>query len=241
MYGCQSIRYLVGTTKPADDIRLGRYEDFATKNANGNYIPKQDAKDYAQRIVIGKNHYELTNSSSNTPAKNLGDFVSKTQSNGGYYIARYEASKGEDNKVKSQKNQNVWSNITQSNAAMAAKEMYSSNYVESDLFNSYTWDTAIIFIQKYSENSNYANKMSEVSSLTKTGASGDKMCNIYDMASNYHEISTEYSDYAKNAVNWPCSSRGGSSGFSTIASGRYSFDTGGAYGNFTFRSILYFK
>ena len=86
--------------------------------------------------------------------------------------------------------------------------MYSSNYVESDLINSYSWDTAIVFIQKYSGSTNYANKGSVNKSLLNTGKSGDKVCNIHDMASNCLEWSTEH--YASTpSIDDPSTSRGG--------------------------------
>jgi hypothetical protein len=87
--------------------------------------------------------------------------------------------------------------------------MYSSNYVESDLINSYSWDTAIVFIQKYSGSTNYANKGSVNTSLLNTGKSGDKVCNIYDMASNCHEWSTEHSTCTYSGSRYPYVHRGG--------------------------------
>ena len=62
-----------GTSKIADDIRLGRYEDFAIKNATENYIPKQDADNYTKEVTILSCCQELTSNSGNTAAKNLGD------------------------------------------------------------------------------------------------------------------------------------------------------------------------
>ena len=53
-------------------------------------------------------------------------------------VANYEASQGADGKVDSKFDKTVWININQLNAAMKAREMYSSNYVESDLINSYS-------------------------------------------------------------------------------------------------------
>ena len=37
-----------------------------------------------------------------------------------------------------------------------------SDYIESDLTNSYSWDTTIIFIQKYSEYLQYSDVLSSV-------------------------------------------------------------------------------
>ena len=169
----------------------------------------------------------------------MGDFVNKTKANGGYYLGRYEASKGTDNKVKSKYDKEAWVSIYQPNAATEARNMYSSNYVESDLINSYSLDTAIVFIQKYSENSNYANKGSVNTSKLNTGKAGDKVCNIHDMASNCSEWSTEYS----MNVGTPCIIRGGCYNISGVAMsirgscGTIPYSTP----DISFRPLLYLK
>ncbi|MCI9246519.1 MAG: hypothetical protein HFJ30_05290 [Clostridia bacterium] len=189
---------------------MGRYENFATKNAIGNYIPKQDADNYNEVISI-ENCQELVSSSTNTPAKNLGDFVSKTKENGGYYIAKYEASYKDNTHCYSKKststrtssstelkNGMLWNCIEQSNAATVARNSFTSDYIESDLTNSYSWDTTIIFIQKYSEYLQYSDVLSNVfgwefRNTGETNKVPDKVCNIYDMASNLAEWSSENS------------------------------------------------
>lgn len=224
-----------GTSKPADDIRLGRY-NFETSNR----IPKkeQDADNYEEVITINSWWQELISSSTSTPAKNLGDFVTKTQSNGGYYFGRYEASQGLDGKANSQVDKPVWVNITQQNAAMEAREMYNNSYIESDLINGYSWDTAIIFIQNYSGESDYAHKESINSKKLNTGESGEKVCNIYDMASNCREWSTEYNTSTGN----PCVNRGGRCGYSGFFTGkRYYSPVSTSYDNVSFRSQIYVK
>lgn len=149
----------------------------------------------------------------NTAAKNLGDFVNKTKVNGGYYLARYEASKGSDNKVKSQYNKAAWTNISQPDTATNYQNMYSENsYIESDLVNSYSWDTAIVFIQKYSGNSNYAGQKSKSTVKANTGLNNDEVCNIHDMASGNYEYNTEHSEQLSNGsygTQCPCVLRGG--------------------------------
>ncbi len=142
----------------------------------------------------------------NTKAKDIEEFKKSAKANGGYYLARYEASRGEDNKAKS-KMAAVWNNITQPASAAAAREMYESQKFESDLVNSYAWDTAIVFIQTYSGDNDYSKELGTKynKSLVKTGTNGDKRCNIYDMASNTVEWTTEsctYPDYF-------CTGRGG--------------------------------
>ncbi len=119
----------------------------------------------------------------NTTAKALEAFVNKTKVNKGFYIARYEANYGsgynKDGTTTAEKYGNakplskvstafsessmnyipgtLWNFISQPQAAMVSKNMYSGNsYVESDLINSYAWDTAIVYIQAMG-NPNYAN------------------------------------------------------------------------------------
>ena len=85
----------------------------------------------------------------------------------------------------------------------------SSVGVESDLVNSYAWDTAIVFIQAMGNgNENYANKESVNSSRANTGTIGDEVCNIHDMASNYCEWNTEYSTDTYRSYAYPCVNRG---------------------------------
>ena len=49
--------------------------------------------------------------------------------------------------------------VTQPNAAKLAREIYGdTTEYASDLVNRYAWDTAIIFVQTYSEMSNYASQ-----------------------------------------------------------------------------------
>ena len=208
----------------------------------------------------------------NIKAKALGSFISSAIDNGGYYIARYEAGiDGEtdqynlagyniksdysgseptdstkviarDGSVKPviKSGAGVWNAVTQPEAATISRNMYTN--LNSDLANSYAWDTAIAFIQKCGTNANYANKNALQSSLTTTGnasdgTNNDKQCNIYDMAGNIYEWTTETS------LGWPdsCTNRGGLcyyngsfTAFRNCNSSVYSDDTIG------FRPILYF-
>ena len=79
--------------------------------------------------------------------------------------------------------------------------------------NSYAWDTAITFIQDCTDKTNYANQPSLNKSLSQTGTNTltetnkiDKQCNVYDMASNIYEWTTETSSNS----DFPCVDRGGS-------------------------------
>ena len=222
-------------------ITLGRY----TFASNGTPTLQQDATDYSSVVIIENYYQEVTeNSRKSIPAKNLGDFVNKVKANSGYYMARYEASgaSGPSSKgpVKLQYNKVVWKEAWQSTAAYNCRDMYQgNNYVESDLVNSYAWDTTIVFIQKYSGNSNYANKTSVNSSKVNTGEAGDKVCNIHDMSSNCVEWSTEYSTFR---VESPCTRRGGHYEYSQqTASARMPNPQTYSETGYSFRPIIYVK
>ena len=76
--------------------------------------------------------------------------------------------------------------------------MYESKYFESDLVNSYAWDTAIVFLQEFDDRDSYSKYSVQTTtnySLEEKGTnskeSGDVICNVYDMAGNCSEFSTE--------------------------------------------------
>ena len=113
--------------------------------------------------------------------------------------------------------------------------------VESDLINSYAWDTAIVFIQEMGNN-NYANKADGNGILKNTGTIGDEVCNIHDMASNCYEWSTEYSTGTNTGYASPCVNRGGhysNSNDYTARRDNYYATTVGSY--HSFRLTLYVK
>ncbi len=132
----------------------------------------------------------------------------------------------------------MWNNVIQQDAATKAREMYISQSFESDLVNSYAWDTAIVFIQTYSGDNDYSKQNSKNTSLANTGTNGDKVCNIYDMASNTTEWSTETSSYD----GYPCTLRGGTYHSSDGCAGaRGGYIMSDSYDDISFRSLLYIK
>ncbi|MGN1269419.1 MAG: hypothetical protein ACI4UU_00915 [Clostridia bacterium] len=230
----------VENTTNKTTITLGRYEDF-TVAANGTLpTPAQTASKTAYDTptlissyyieisssfaggTFGGKTYKAASSYGNTKVLNLQEWISTSLDNGGYYIARYEASKkGEKAASKATTVDSatsndatitdgmLWNNITQPNAAIAAKAMYpysSTAKYYSDLINDYAWDTAIIFIEAYSDATYATKKANDINTnIAKAGENEDKKCNIQDMAGNVLEWSTEtYTD-----SNTPCTSRGG--------------------------------
>ena len=228
--GNQFVWVPVGTIKNKNNttntITLGRYSSFTA--TNGVYTPAQVAsvENCTQEVTINTNYKELSvfragnsatdSTAQNATARNLEEFISTTLANGGYYIARFEAS-GTASKITSKYNQTVLGNITQPNAAKAAREMYgeikenNKLVYASDLVNSYAWDTAIVFIQTYSGKTDYAshNESNTTKAFTATGKNNDKYCNIWDMSGNAYECTTEYSTYSDPRRFCPCVIRGG--------------------------------
>ena len=225
------------------DITLGRYtfaDGTNDKDANGNVLAKgtatlkQDAANYTQEVIINSYYKELATSrvgvassgtdGLNTTALNLKGFVDSVKANGGYYISRYEASYGTDGKANSKvsdtcgystpnKEGQLWNNITQINAAIASRNLY--NTVNSDLINSYAWDTAIVYIQNFSGDTDYSKQNSLNTRLANTGVNNDEKCKINDMASNIWEWTTEYCTSTGSSRATPCTTRGGHYFFSS--------------------------
>ena len=230
--GNQFVWVPVGTIKNKNNttntITLGRYEFDSNTGALKSNTPVQVAsvENCTNAVTIGGNFQELSTSregnsaedstAQNATARNLKEFISTTLSNGGYYIARFEAS-GTASKITSKYNQTVLVDITQPNAAKAAREMYgevkenNELVYASDLVNSYAWDTAIIFIQTYSTETDASSYASEnkSTSFANTGINNDKYCNIWDMSGNAYEWTTEYSTRSSLIYFYSCVYRGG--------------------------------
>ena len=212
-----------GTITP---ITLGRY----TFASNGTATLVQSADDYKKetqlKSVSTDSYYfqELLKekSTKNTKAKDLESFILKSTSRGGYYIGRYEAgdayatttartsSSSDSNPVVCKKDFYPYNFTTQSTIASLCQGMYNSNYFESDLSNSYAWDTAIVFIQTFSGDKDYSRQIRLQNTIAKCseatdGKNKDIRCNIYDMAGNTSEYITEWCSTSNN----PCVIRGG--------------------------------
>lgn len=263
--GNQFVWVPVGTIKNKDNttntITLGRYSSFTA--TNGVYTPVQVAsvENYTQAVKISNKYQELStfrdgsksDGSENATARDLKTFIEMSLANGGYYIARYEAS-GDSSKIYSKYDQTVLTDIPQPIAASLAREMYgevkenNELIYASNLVNSYAWDTAIIFIQTYStetDASSYASK-NKSTSKANTGTNNDKYCNIWDMSGNACEWTTEYYTSSSSSVFYPCVYRGG---YYYTAYGKANYytsyrDGGGTTGSnstYGLRPLLYVK
>ena len=188
-------------------ISLGRY----TFASDGTKTLVQLGEEWNQELPISPYYRELVNSNyGNSVAKSLGDFANRTINSGGYYLGRYEAgdatatnlartdSTSDSNPIVSKSGVYPYNYITQSQASNLCRGMYNSNNFESDLINSYAWDTAIVFIQEFSGDINYSRASKLQDTLAKCGEAtdgknNDVRCNIYDMAGNTCEWTTEAS------------------------------------------------
>ena len=240
--GSQFVWIPVGTITKADgsttSVNFNRYTFDASDGTPTAKNDEEIVNDY------GYKHQELASSSNgNTVAKNIANFKSSVTTNGGFYIGRYEARKSSAGTITEVGTDTVWNDITQPDAATQAQGMYDDAHpFTSDLVNSYAWDTATLFLQNCGEEK-YSRKASVNTSLASKGTNAsdytgtrDNPCNVYDMASNVWEWTTETCSHS----NYPCVDRGGnyyySDGYTsnrTSNSTSYSLSYGG------FRPLLY--
>ena len=248
--GSQFVWIPVGNVKTKNkgtiNIELNRY----TFDSNG-----KETKQGTNKIDNRNRYTEDTaanhdNNYKNTIAKNIDDFKIKTKSSHGYYIGRYEARTATEREfpdsltqITTKPNEYIYNYISQPQAATLSREMYAGTPFESDLVNSYAWDTATLFLQTFGNNPKYSMQTSLNSSLANKGTNNlteaskiDKICNVYDMASNCSEWTTETcedsEDYFSSTV------RGGDKN-SWHMSERRNKGSGYKYEDASFRPILY--
>ena len=175
---------------------------------------------------------------------------------GGYYIGRYEV--GKDNKTAVIKaEQEPYVNIKWSKAYELAKGIGGGEGATTYLCSSYSWDTAINFIQN-TTGKNYATriigfygnwKSQEVKDSSgkvikpvntaqrlNTGLT-TALCNIYDMGGNVGEFTTELNPGTSETVVL----RGGGYNLNAPAGHRWDHASGGASSNVGFRATLFLK
>ena len=236
--------------KSTETITLGRY----VFNENGTIDTALSKTEPGEQLKTSSSaSYYFTeglkdSSTTNTHAKDIEDFKNKvTNTTHGYYIGRYEARKN-GTQVTVKASDTVYNNITQPDAATVSRGMYSDSNFESDLMNSYAWDTAIVFLQKFDNRANkaslkpYSRQNSLNTSLASQGTNNlevskqDVICNVYDMASNCREWTTETYSFSR----FPCTLRGG--GYSSsgdYTSARNNSSASSSNDLVSFRSLLY--
>ena len=175
---------------------------------------------------------------------------------GGYYIGRYEV--GKDNKTAVIKaEQEPYVNIKWSKAYELAKGIGGGEGATTYLCSSYSWDTAINFIQN-TTGKNYATSIIGFNGNWKSQEVKDSsgkvikpvntaqrlntglttaLCNIYDMGGNVGEFTTELNPGTSETVVL----RGGSNNGNVPAGYRWDDGSGGAISYCGFRATLFLK
>lgn len=175
---------------------------------------------------------------------------------GGYYIGRYEV--GKDNKTAVIKaEQEPYVNIKWSKAYELAKGIGGGEGATTYLCSSYSWDTAINFIQN-TTGKNYATSIIGFNGNWKSQEVKDSsgkvikpvntaqrlntglttaLCNIYDMGGNVGEFTTELNPGTSETVVL----RGGVNSYNFPAGDRWDLSSGFAGSNYGFRATLFLK
>lgn len=175
---------------------------------------------------------------------------------GGYYIGRYEV--GKDNKTAVIKaEQEPYVNIKWSKAYELAKGIGGGEGATTYLCSSYSWDTAINFIQN-TTGKNYATSIIGFNGNWKSQEVKDSsgkvikpvntaqrlntglttaLCNIYDMGGNVGEFTTELNPGTSETVVL----RGGHDNFYVPAGYRWDVGSGSAISVCGFRATLFLK
>ena len=175
---------------------------------------------------------------------------------GGYYIGRYEV--GKDNKTAVIKaEQEPYVNIKWSKAYELAKGIGGGEGATTYLCSSYSWDTAINFIQN-TTGKNYATSIIGFNGNWKSQEVKDSsgkvikpvntaqrlntglttaLCNIYDMGGNVGEFTTELNPGTSETVVL----RGGGINHNIPAGYRWDISSGGAGSDCGFRATLFLK
>ena len=251
--------------KETVEIELGRYDftknsdgTITTSEYSGSYTEDTTASHNSSRgNAIAKDIEKFKTSANSNHGYYIGRYeagvvdydssVSTSNSN----KTNWTGYTGDNIKLVCKKEQQVWNYVTQNKASKLSRDMYGSEAkVTSDLINSYAWDTAIVFIQECGTENNsstYSKTVGQSSTSTSapqtTGTNilsatskVDKQCNIFDMAGNCWEWTTEtHSDSS-----YPCVSRGGRYYDSYVYTSSRSFNvTSNAYSYNSFRPLLY--
>ncbi len=175
---------------------------------------------------------------------------------GGYYIGRYEV--GKDNKTAVIKaEQEPYVNIKWSKAYELAKGIGGGEGATTYLCSSYSWDTAINFIQN-TTGKNYATSIIGFNGNWKSQEVKDSsgkvikpvntaqrlntglttaLCNIYDMGGNVGEFTTELNPGTSETVVL----RGGYHNIGSPAGYRWDYGSGHAGSGYGFRATLFLK
>ena len=251
--------------KETVEIELGRYDftknsdgTITTSEYSGSYTEDTTASHNSSRgNAIAKDIEKFKTSANSNHGYYIGryeagvvDYNSSVSTSNSNNETNWTGYTGDNIKLVCKKEQQVWNYVTQNKASELSRDMYKSEAkVTSDLINSYAWDTAIVFIQKCGTESNsstysYTSGLSSSSTfapqttgtnILKATNKIDKQCNIFDMAGNCFEWTTETSSSSSN----PCVIRGGAYYLSNSCTSSRGIVTSYADSYNSFRPLLY--
>ena len=252
--------------KETVEIELGRYNftknsdgTITTSEYSGSYTEDTTAShDSSRGNAIAKDIEKFKTSANSNHGYYIGryeagvvDYNSSVSTSNSNNETNWTGYTGDNIKLVCKKEQQVWNYVTQNKASEVSRNMYGSEAkVTSDLINSYAWDTAIVFIQKCGTESNsstysYTVGLSSTSksapqttgtNILKATSKVDKQCNIFDMAGNCSEWTTETSSHSA----YPCVLRGGIYSYSDFyTSNRNNGNTSRGNSYNSFRPLLY--
>lgn len=175
---------------------------------NGNefvWIPVNDINSYQRQIFINNGENVTTEDLEELNIRDVNSYNTEFNDSilnyRGFYVARYEAGKEEEIDVPvSKKGVMPWTQIVWEKARNLSMTMYEENdYFQTDLINSYAWDTICNWIRSRGisvddsvEYGNYQNSIDGLNRVAETGSNERwKINNIYDMAGNVWEYTTE--------------------------------------------------
>lgn len=235
-------------------ILLGRYDfengkpiefdgEYKEEDLGYGSKPAKNINNFIDSVRINKGYY-IGRYEAGVEGYDPNNII-KTNSDSEEIWTGYNPKKGEELELVSKSGQQVWNYITQCKASDLCKNLYSG--INSDLINSFARDTATLFFQSNGKNSMYSSQVGlstnpDSPQLTGFGILNstnavDIECNVYDMAGNCMEWSTEMF----NNSEYPCVKRGGYYSNNEITMrARISEFIYGAYENVGFRPILYF-
>lgn len=226
-----------------EDIDNDGILDVQTKYNQFVWIPVDNEDNYVRNISF--EHFDISRTAIDDDFY-LPDGISNEKESvmlvGGFYIARYETGKGENNSVESKKNVSVWTDISYIDAKEKSKSLVYKKYTKSALCSGIQWDVVMNFVNGKYDGINQIFNVNEALNIrhSKTPQlsgknEADKVCNIYDLEGNFYEFVAEKTTFD---LSMPYVGRGGYYPDSISASYRRYHD--GKEGvNRAFRIVLY--
>lgn len=241
------------TTTNAEDVINSYYYEYASNPEEKSYgnTKAKSLSSFINSVSRNKGYYIARYEAGINATKSQYEYANCSGSNSSMTYGTEANMVAKDGSVKplAKSGLGVWNAVTQQEAATICQAMYNKarDGVESDLINSFAWDTAIDYIQKCGKSNYDSTQGKSKTDTSKPQTAGtnilnatnavDQQCKIFDMAGNVYEWSTE--TYTSYNGSYPCVYRGGN--YYNTFSTRYrdGFGTTTRDVSFGFRPLLY--